>query len=123
MPEDPLPIFDPGKLAELAHQTTADAAARFGETYQRMLPQRVRRIVRALNRHDVTDAMDAALSLRISSAMTGALMMEGHCVQLISALRTANRQAAMEASRGIQGHHPLLEAFLRHRLTPVDAAA
>lgn len=88
-----------------------------------MLPQRFGRIVQALIRQDAKDAIDAAFSLRITSAMNGALMMERNSMQLVNALKVASFHAATEAGRQVQEHLPQLEAALDDLLPQLDTAA
>ena len=123
MSEGQVPILDLLPLMEIADQTGTDAAEEFAETYRRMLPQRVSRIIRALHPLDPKDAMDAALSLRISSAMTGALTMERICTELVVALKAAGLHGAREAGRKVQEHLPQLEAALDDLLPQLDTAA
>ena len=65
--------FDPSRLYELvddAHQRPF--VLELVGTYRRMLGTRVERVVTAVVTSDVDDAMDAVLSLKVSSTMTGA---------------------------------------------------
>ncbi|WP_340538109.1 Hpt domain-containing protein [Nocardioides sp. GXZ039] len=66
-------VFDPRTL----HQLADDDRARpfllgLAETFQRMLGERVSRLVDAVRGADVEEAMDAVLSLKVSSTMIGA---------------------------------------------------
>lgn len=65
-------VFDPQALAKLAHDMKDRAFARsFAEKYRGLLDHRVDRISRALHAPDFVDAMDAALSLKVSSTTVG----------------------------------------------------
>ncbi|MBT8159627.1 Hpt domain-containing protein [Arthrobacter sp. GN70] len=102
----------------------ADAAHRFAATYTRMLPARVERINQALDDGDDHQAMDAVLSLKISSAMVGALQMEQHCARLEDALARTDRTGAAAAGEDVTRHQAELEKVLRvpgNKLLPVQA--
>lgn len=118
-----MPVLDPQILQQLADETDPGTAGEFAATYRRMLPHRVTRIIRALNPWNSEDAMDAALSLQISSAMNGALVMERMCLELVEALNAASRHASREACRRIQAHLPQLKPLLDDQLAQLDAAA
>jgi len=65
-------VFDPQALAKLAHDMKDRAFARsFAEKYRGLLDHRVSRITTALDAPDFIDAMDAALSLKVSSTTVG----------------------------------------------------
>ena len=70
--DDPV-VFDAAVVSSL---TGHDEDAEFGRVlvgrFQRMLPERLRRIDAALAEEDLTDAMDAVLSLKSSSGTVGA---------------------------------------------------
>lgn len=64
--------FDPQALAKLARDTKDVAFARaFAEKYRSLLEHRVTRIADALGAYDFVEAMDATLSLKVSSAAVG----------------------------------------------------
>lgn len=66
------PAFDASALARLASEvddTTYPTV--FATRYQSMLPQRVGRIAEALGHADLEVALDAVLSLRVSSTTVG----------------------------------------------------
>lgn len=88
-------VFDPGTLHDLAD----DAAGRvfvleLAATYRRMLEHRVGRIVDAVVASDYDDAMDAVLSLKVSSTMTGARELAELAAFLEADLRTGNLPSA-----------------------------
>ncbi|MFH5877376.1 Hpt domain-containing protein [Arthrobacter sp. NA-172] len=88
-----------------------------------MLPQRVERISQALSTGTNDQAMDAVLSLKISSSMIGALAMEQHCVRLERALALTDHTAAAQAGEDVRNHQPKLEKALRPRKTPAGSPA
>ena len=66
-------VFDPSTL----HRLLDDGSGRtfvldLAANYRRILPQRVARLVRAVATDDVDETLEAALSLKVSSAMCGA---------------------------------------------------
>lgn len=66
-------VFDPAALVSLTgHANDDDLARVLAEHYLRLLPERVRRVVAALHVEDPSEAMDAVLSLKVSSATLGA---------------------------------------------------
>jgi hypothetical protein len=123
MPEGRLPVLDPLELHRIGDETGVSAADEFAATYRRLLPQRIARIKKALSSGNAEDAMDAALSLKVSSAMNGALLMERICLDLVNALDAASYPSAQEACQRIEDHLPLLETAMGDRLPRMDAAA
>jgi HPt (histidine-containing phosphotransfer) domain-containing protein len=73
----------------LAEDAGDGVAQRFIEEFLDLLPARVSRVVRCLSSSDLAASRDAVVSLRVTSAMAGALRMEHYCRQLEDAL--ANR--------------------------------
>lgn len=68
-----LAVFDPAALAGLTGHPGDDELARvLVEHYLRLLPQRLRRVSAALEAEDPDAAMDAVLSLKVSSWTLGA---------------------------------------------------
>jgi HPt (histidine-containing phosphotransfer) domain-containing protein len=66
-------IFDASAVEDLTGDDhDSELATVFVTRYRRMLPGRVRRIAAALGAGDPSDAMDAALSLKVSSSTLGA---------------------------------------------------
>ena len=72
--EDLLPLVDSGILADLEEQLDgAELALRFARDYAAMWDQRYRRLALAVENQDRASALDAIISLRITSAMVGGL--------------------------------------------------
>ena len=66
--------FDPRGLERLAVDVSHWAfTMSFVQKYRRLLPQRVGRILTATNTDDLDQALDATLSLRVSSSFVGAV--------------------------------------------------
>jgi hypothetical protein len=82
------PLIDPRAIIDLAGQLDSPAAAlRFLGDYLGMLEGRLRRILIGLNEEDADVAMDAVLSLKISSAMNAAVQAESSCRSLEALVR------------------------------------
>lgn len=82
------PLIDPRAIIDLAGQLDSPAAAlRFLGDYLGMLEGRLGRILIGLNEEDADVAMDAVLSLKISSAMNGAVQAESSCLSLEALVR------------------------------------
>ncbi|MFK0009727.1 Hpt domain-containing protein [Paenarthrobacter sp. NPDC090520] len=96
-----VPVLDQVTLTVLAEELNDTVAfIRFLERYFRMLPGRTERILHALEQRDTAQTMDAVLSLRISSAMVGALGIEEQCRTLQDMVHSgAWPAAALQGSR------------------------
>ena len=71
-----LPLLDPAVLRELEDQLGApDIAVGFARDYATLWGQRQGHLVAAVERQDRERALDAVISLKISSAMVGGLRM------------------------------------------------
>ncbi|MBT2585925.1 Hpt domain-containing protein [Arthrobacter sp. ISL-95] len=77
-------------------------ALRFLTKYLAMLPQRVERIVHAVDDHDAEETTTAVLSLKISSAMVGALETEHQCRAIESMIREDHFDDATQALPALQ---------------------
>ncbi|KUM36090.1 Hpt domain-containing protein [Arthrobacter sp. EpRS71] len=80
--------LDLSRLQSLAEELgSPEPALRFLTKYLAMLPTRVERIVHALDDHDAKETTTALLSLKISSAMVGAVETEHQCRAIESMIR------------------------------------
>ena len=71
--DTPPAVFDPGALVSLTgHAGDEEFALVLASRYLRLLPERVRRVHAALHAGDHDEAMDAVLSLKVSSNTLGA---------------------------------------------------
>ncbi|MDJ0356102.1 Hpt domain-containing protein [Paenarthrobacter sp. PH39-S1] len=105
MPDVAQPVFELSSLASLCEETQNDAAVhRFVSTFLNLLPGRVSRILDALRARDVDLAMDAVLSLKVTSSMIGALRMEQLCHCVENALVGGDYDAAEGAGVGVEQH-------------------
>ncbi|MGM9472287.1 Hpt domain-containing protein [Pseudarthrobacter sp. YS3] len=69
-----LPLVDSDTLQELEEQLDGlELALRFARDYAAMWDQRLAKLTAAVQNKDVAGALDAAISLRITSAMVGGL--------------------------------------------------
>lgn len=69
-----LPLVDTDTLLELEEQLDgAELALRFARDYAAMWDQRCTRLATAVQNQDIEAALDAVISLRITSAMVGGL--------------------------------------------------
>lgn len=81
-----LPVLDSAALKVLDDEAGGSASRRFVEEYLLMLPTRAARILKGLAGEDPELASQALISLRVTSAMVGALRLEGLCADLERAL-------------------------------------
>lgn len=84
--DESLPVLDPAPLMILAEDAGDTAAHRFFEEYLDLLPSRVWRVVCGLTDAEPADFLEAVVSLKVASAMAGAIRMEHYCRQLEDAL-------------------------------------
>jgi hypothetical protein len=89
--ENDVPVLDTGALRSLADEAGTTAAQTFMDEYLQMLPVRAAKILRGLASHDPDSAAEPLVSLRASSAMAGALRLEGYCRDLERALNRGHR--------------------------------
>jgi HPt (histidine-containing phosphotransfer) domain-containing protein len=110
-----LPVMDTQQLQDLADALTPEAAERYAADYRRLLPSRVRRILRCLNSQNWDAALDAALSLKVSSSMIGALRMAHIGMRIENALAVDDHDAALAAGHQAAKHAAQLKAYLAGR--------
>ncbi|TQS89574.1 Hpt domain-containing protein [Arthrobacter sp. TS-15] len=82
-------LVDRTVLTELQAELGGDHSiiSSFVRNYVELLPWRVGRLHRALERQDIEDAMDAVLSLKASSHMVGAICMNRLATELEISIR------------------------------------
>jgi len=88
-------------LAEDIENPTA--ALNFLGDFLSMLPGRITRILDTLAERDAKRAMDATLSLKITSAMTGAVEAESCCRHIESLIRCEKFEEAAETAQILRG--------------------
>lgn len=96
------PLLDPAVLKDLAEDVGPQAATAFAREFAAMWSRRRDALSRALARDDPAEAMDAVLSLRVSSAMVGARRLEELAARLESDLRTKGLASATPFVEGIE---------------------
>ncbi|MBT2522383.1 Hpt domain-containing protein [Arthrobacter sp. ISL-28] len=80
--DESLPVLDPAPLTVLVDDAGDTAAQRFFSEYLDLLPARVSKVIGGLTSSDVAASRDAVVSLKVTSAMAGAVRMEHYCRQL-----------------------------------------
>ena len=97
---DLLPLVDSGILEDLEEQLDgAELALRFARDYTAMWDQRYSRLALAVENQDRASALDAIISLRITSAMVGGLRLARLAEMLEAVIRQGDfgqGQAMME---------------------------
>lgn len=94
------PAFDLAPIMEIGDDLSPEIALRFLSDYLSMIPGRWSRILLALDDEDPDVVLDALVSLRITSSMTGALEAETHCRELELLVRAGcTAKARVEASK------------------------
>jgi histidine phosphotransfer protein HptB len=95
--------WDVSRIQSLADELgDPKPALRFLAKYLSMLPQRVERIVHAFEEHDESETTTALLSLKISSAMVGAIETEHQCRAIESMIRESHFDDATQALPALQ---------------------
>lgn len=103
-----LPLLDSGPLVLLADQAGEKAARGFLSDYLHMLPARTARIADVLAKRDFNGGMDAVLSLKVTSSMTGAVRLEHYCGQLEQLLTLGHLPEAESVRTELSGVASLL---------------
>ncbi|MGO4190662.1 Hpt domain-containing protein [Arthrobacter sp. YAF17] len=82
------PLVDPAALQDLGAQLESPSVAKgFARDYAKMWDQRYSCLASALDRRDEAGSLEAALSLKTSSAMVGGLQLAGLAGDLEEAVR------------------------------------
>lgn len=85
-PDEALPVLDPAPLKSLVDVAGDGAAQRFLAEYLDLLPSRVSMVIGGLSSRDMKASMEAVVTLKVSSAMAGAVRMEHYCRELEDSL-------------------------------------
>ncbi|MEO9325333.1 Hpt domain-containing protein [Nocardioides sp. C4-1] len=116
-------VFDPSTL----HQLVDDVHDRpfvleLVATFRRMLAQRVDRVVAAVNGADPDEAMDAVLSLKVSSTMTGASELAEAATCIEASLRTYDlpraRSSALLLPAAAERAGAAIDSYLSRSASP-----
>lgn len=90
-PNVALGALSPATFCKLADELdNVSGAVNFVSTFLELLPMRVARILRAIQGNNDMAAMEAVLSLKVTSTMAGAHTMADVCARLESALKDGN---------------------------------
>ena len=117
-------VFDPSTLLQLVDDAKARSfVLELAGTFRRMLEPRVDRVVDAVLTSDPDEAMDAVLSLKVSSTMVGARELAELASYLESDLRSgdlpAARSQALLLPAAAQRAAAAIDAYLaRGRVVP-----
>lgn len=112
-----LPLVDAAVLQDLEEQLgQPDIAWNFASDYAAMWGQRQRRLVASVGREDRAAALDAVISLKVSSAMVGGLRLAHLAERLEAAVRDGDLQdgAAQLAVIAINGRATVKQLQLRY---------
>lgn len=113
---EPCP-FDEQVLHRLAEQLSDERpAVAFATGYLEQLDHRVTRLRSALDQGDQEQSMDAALSLKVSSATVGARELESLAVAVEGLLRTGRTAAALRVGAALPAAAARTRLDLRHYL-------
>ncbi|WP_435741706.1 hypothetical protein [Nocardioides sp. SYSU DS0663] len=97
-------VLDLDALARLGRDLQdGQYAVVFARRYQSMLPARVERIVAALVAGDLVAAMDAVLSLKVSSITVGTTELAAAALEVEQAVRRRDVASARRRADGLAG--------------------
>lgn len=112
-----MPLLEAGVLGELAEEPGgAGLAWRFALDYAGLWGQRRHRLMESVGREDRDDALEAVISLKVSSAMVGSPRLADLAGRLEAVIRDGDLQeaAALLALIGIQGQRTVEELQRRY---------
>lgn len=100
--EDDVPLVDPAVLMDLRNNLDSPVIAlKFAGDYTGMWELRRSRLAAALNRGDLAAAMDAVISLRVSSTMVGGRRLAALAQQLEEAVSRADFATARQFTAAV----------------------
>jgi hypothetical protein len=100
------------RIRDLADQLDSRAETlEFLETYLRMLPGRLKRILDGIRDGDEEASHDAVLSLKVASSMSGAVSAEAACVELEPLVRGKQFGLALVSARRLSTEVTALHAI------------
>lgn len=119
----PVPAFDANRLRGLARDIDDQSfVSVFASRYREMLSGRISRIHAALMAADVEGALDAALSLKVSSATVGTCELAGLALVIEGDVRRADVLAARAAAADLVAVAARAdEALAAYLSTPLSA--
>jgi len=114
-------VFDPNTLLDLVDDEEGQPfALDLARTYQRLLDQRVSRVVAAVGdapHVDLVDSLDAVLSLKVSSAMTGVEDLAAMARAIEDSIRCGDIDRAREYAARLPRAAATADQALREYLT------
>jgi histidine phosphotransfer protein HptB len=116
------PVLDPAWLRQLADELKGrEAAIRFALDYLDLLPGRGARILQALSGRNLAAALDAVLSLKVTSSMAGAVALEQLCRALELSLRNGRLEDTAALAAALPAHTEALAGKLAALLAKAAA--
>lgn len=116
--DEGLPLIEPLFLQDLEEQLgSADMVLEFAKKYTSMWEQRRRHLVQSLECLDRDAALDAAISLKVSSAMVGAVQLAHLTATLETVIRSGDLKAGtalltLIVGRGIATMNELQASYI-----------
>lgn len=111
-----LPLVDRTVLQALEEQLgRRDIARNFAKDYSALWGQRERRLIDSLEREDQAAALDAAISMKVSSAMVGGLRLARLAQILETAVRHGDLRRGASVLALISIHGPATVNELQHQ--------
>ncbi|KRE76735.1 hypothetical protein ASG79_17695 [Arthrobacter sp. Soil761] len=115
-----MPLVDPVVLQDLEDELgQPDLVTNFAKDYVRLWEQRERRLIASLANQDRAAALDAVISLKVSSTMVGALRLAGLAQALESAVRRGDLGGGffpeLISAHGWATVNELRAQYLQHR--------
>ncbi|GAA5030676.1 hypothetical protein GCM10023258_28170 [Terrabacter aeriphilus] len=111
----PVPVLDDEALEELVEELgSADAAHAFARTYTELIGARVERIEHAVLRDDVQAAVEAGLSLEVTSTTVGAARVAARTHAVTEAMEAGRPRRARRALRALRRATAPTAQALRH---------
>lgn len=114
-----LPLLEPAALEALTEDTGAPGMAlQFARDFAGLWDQRHARLRNSVEQEDLTMAIDAAISLKVTSALVGGSRLAHLAHTLDTALRQGNLREAptLLALIAIHGHDTIAELRRQHDL-------
>lgn len=114
-----LPLVDPLVLQELEEDLgRPDLATNFAKDYVVMWERRERRLIASVQEEDLTAALDAVISLKVSSTMVGALRLAFLAQTLEARVRSGDISGGIVRELSVHGRATVEELqaqYLQHR--------
>lgn len=115
--DEGLPLMDPAVLLDLGEKLNSpEIACGFARDFAAMWDLRRRRLAASLDRRDYSAALDAVISLKVSSAMVGGLRLARLAEEVEVAVRRGDLTAGLALMGTVTdyGHETVNELRLRY---------